>query len=202
MEPENERPILNLEGEKAALGPLRRELLPTLQRWMNDFEMVKTLARTARPVTAEMQAEWLEKMLAPGPTDLVFTIYERRTGGTWRAAGCTGLHEIDHVQGKATFGILLGEPEARGRGIGTEATRLVLDYAFNVLHLHNVLLSVYAFNPAAIRCYEKAGFKLLGRRREARLHLGKRYDEVYMDALASDFTSPLLAKKLAVDAPR
>lgn len=151
MEPESERPILNLEDEKTALGPLRRDLLTTYQRWMNDFETVKTLGRTAKPVTAEAQSEWLDKMLPGSERDVVFTIYERRTGGTWRPAGCTGLHEIDHLQGKATFGILVGEPEARGRGVGTEATRLVLDYAFSVLHLHNVLLTVYAYNSAATR---------------------------------------------------
>lgn len=194
MEPETE-PILNLEGEKAALGPLRRELAPLYQKWMNDFETVRTLGRTAKPVTDEAQSAWLDARLAGSETDVVFTIYERRTGGSWRPAGCTGLHDIDFLHGKATLGILIGEPDARGRGLGTEAVRLLLDYGFTVLGLHNILLTVYAFNPAGIRCYEKAGFKIVGRRRESRRQANERHDEIYMDALASEFVSPVLAKK-------
>lgn len=201
MEPE-ERPILNLEGEKAALGPLRRELATHYQRWMNDFETVRTLGRTAKPVTDEAQSAWLDRMLPGSETDVVFTIYERRTGGTWRPVGCTGLHDIDLLHGKATLGILIGEADARGRGLGMETVRLVLDYGFSVLGLRNVLLTVFAFNPAGIRCYEKAGFKLVGRRRGARRLVNEWHDEIYMDAIASEFVSPVLAKKLLPDTPR
>jgi len=202
MEPHEETPPLNLDGEKAALGPLRRELCPLYQKWMNNFETVKTLGRTAKPITTEAQNAWLEKLLPGTETDVLFTLYERRTGGTWRPAGVVGLNNIEHLHGRATFGIVIGELEARGRGLGTEAARLILDYGFNLLGLHNVLLTVFSYNPGAIRCYEKAGFRHVGVRREARRHLGQWHNEVYMEALASEFTSPLLAKKLAPEPAR
>ena len=84
--------------------------------------------------------------------------------------GTTGLINIDHRQGTATFGIMLGE--RRGQGLGTETTRLVLDWAFTALGLHNVDLMVFAWNKAAIRCYEKAGFRELGRRRGGAVSMG------------------------------
>jgi RimJ/RimL family protein N-acetyltransferase len=55
---------------------------------------------------------------------------------------------VDHRNRSATFGILIGEPECRGKGYGTETTRLMLDYAFTTLGLHNVMLTVFEFNPA------------------------------------------------------
>ena len=102
--------------------------------------------------------------------------------------------DISHRHRRAKFGIALGE--RRGQGLGTDATRLALDWAFTVLSLRNVLLEVYPWNAGAIRAYEKAGFKLIGRRREALLHHGRYWDEIYMDALASDFTGSVLAARL------
>ena len=124
----------------------------------------------------------------------MFTIYERETA---RPIGNTGLHGIDYRNSRATFGIMIGETDARGRGFGTEATRLMLDYAFTALGLRNVMLTVFAFNPAGIRAYEKAGFKEFGRRRQCRAMGGKLCDEVYMYCLPSESESPVLGRVFA-----
>jgi RimJ/RimL family protein N-acetyltransferase len=100
---------------------------------------------------------------------------------------------IDWRMRRATFGIALGE--RRGTGLGTEATRLTLDWAFNMLGLHNVMLTVLPTNTAAIRVYEKAGFKRIGLRRDALSVQGGRGDEVLMDAVAGEFESPVLAAR-------
>ena len=191
MSEANEKPIVNVEGERIALGPLRRDLAPTYRRWMNDFSTIRTLGRIARPVTEEDQAAWLDRVLSATETDRLFTIWER---STWRPIGVSGLNDIELVNGKASFGIVIGEADARGHGNGTEATRLMLDYAFTVLGLHNVMLTVYPFNPGGVRAYEKAGFRVIGRRRGSRRQAGTRQDEILMDAIASEFESPVLAK--------
>ena len=67
-----------------------------------------------------------------------------------RPKGNTGLHEVDYRNRTASFGILIGEPECRGKGYGTETTRLMLDYAFTALGLHNVMLIVFEFNAAGM----------------------------------------------------
>jgi RimJ/RimL family protein N-acetyltransferase len=185
----DDAPILTIAGERVALGPVRRGLLPLYQRWMNDFEVTRTLAVGLRPMTAEDEQAWFDRV-ATGERDVVFTIYERRP--TLRPIGASGLHGVDHRHRTAEFGIMIGDKTAWGKGYGTEATRLVLDYAFVGLGLHNVLLRAYAFNDRGLRVYEKAGFRPIGRRREAHRFAGRAYDVVYMDCVATDFESPVL----------
>ena len=84
------------------------------------------------------------------------------------------------------FRIGLAGPRLYGRGYGTEMTRLVLDHAFATVGLHRVELEVYAHNPRAQRVYEKCGFRVKGRRRDALLWDGVRYDALLMSVLATD----------------
>jgi diamine N-acetyltransferase len=192
---DNEQPILNIEGDLVALGPLRRELLPLYQRWINDLGTTRTLDLPPYPMTMEKEQDWFDQQ-SKTQDDTPFTIYERET---LRPIGNTGLHEVDHRNRMATFGILIGEPECRGKGYGTETTRLMLDYAFTALGLHNVMLMVFEFNPGAIKAYEKAGFKEFGRRRKSRMMGGKPWDDIYMDCLSSEFESPVLRRIYAPD---
>ncbi len=194
-----ELPIINIKGEKVGLGPLSRDLLPTYQRWVNDFSTLRTLAMVPSSITAEAEAAWYERAACGSEHDVYFTIYEL---SAQLPIGNAALHEVNHRDRSAELGIFLGEPQMRGRGYGTEAVRLLLDYAFTALGLHNVMLRVYEFNPEARRAYEKAGFKEIGRRRQGKWMGGRLWDEIYMDCLASEFESPVLAKVFAPDKPR
>jgi RimJ/RimL family protein N-acetyltransferase len=187
----SERPILNIEGDLVALGPLRRDLLPLYERWINDLRTMRTLGVPPLPMTSEKEQEWYDRQ-SKTEDDVPFTIYERES---LRPIGNTGLHGVDHRNRTATFGILIGEFECRGKGYGTETTRLMLDYAFTALGLHNVMLTVFAFNPAGIKAYERAGFKEIGRRRESRMMSGRLWDEIYMDCLSSEFERPVTPGK-------
>ena len=188
MDSTKEPPILILRGEKVGIGPLTRDLIELGFRWINDLSVTRTLGVFAQSVmTREDEETWYQSNV--GRKDIAaFAVYEL---ATMRPIGTTDLRAIDHQQGTALFGILIGEKDCWGKGYGTEATRLTLDYGFSVLGLHNVLLTVYAFNRRGIRAYEKAGFRMIGHRREARRLAGRRYDEIMMDALASDFVSPV-----------
>lgn len=191
-------PLINMEGDLVALGPLRRDLLPLYYRWINNFSTLRTLGAVApRPTTLEQETAWFEAEQASGA--IGFTIYERATSSP---IGNTALHAVDQRNRTATFGILIGEPDARGRGFGTETTRLMLDYAFTALGLHSVMLTCAEFNAAGRRAYEKAGFREFGRRRECRWLAGRLWDDVYMDCLATEFQSPVLAHVFATDLPR
>ena len=94
------------------------------------------------------------------------------------------------------FGLLIGEKECWGKGYGTETTRLMLDYGFTCLNLHNIMLRAYSFNERGLRAYRRAGFQEIGRRREAIRLAGRVHDEVLMDCLATEFESPLLLQLL------
>ena len=77
------------------------------------------------------------------------------------------LNEYDQDNESVNFRIMLGPAEHFGHGYGTEATRLVVDYARNVVGLHRISLDVFEFNPRARRVYEKCGFQVEGLLRDA-----------------------------------
>jgi len=193
-EREPEQPVVNVVGERVALGPLRRDLLPAYHRWSNDLAAADRLGSLPRPVTLEGQTAWYDQEASR----ITFTIYER---AAWPAIGGCSLNEVDHRQGTANLVILIGEADARGQGYGTEAVRLLLDVAFTALGLHSVMLGVWEFNRAGRRAYEKAGFRECGRRRQCCLLGGQRWDEIFMDCLATEFTSPVLGRAFVPDEP-
>jgi diamine N-acetyltransferase len=185
-------PDFVLTGERAALGLLRREHVPSLARWFNDPEVRSGLAHRGL-VNEDAELKWYEEMAeagrAPRPSAVAFAVHD---AGDGELVGVCVLEGIDHNFTRADLGIFLGR--RRGTGIGTDATRLVLDWAFTMLGLHNVMLETYAFNEQAVRAYERAGFRVIGRRRDAVRAMGRRWDSILMDATAADFESPVLAK--------
>ena len=196
--PTAEVPLVNIVGDLVALGPLRRDLLPVYQRWINDFATTRTLGIPSGPMTWEAEEAWFNRA-STSDRDVPFTIYER---ASWRPIGNTALHGVDYRNRIAEFGILIGEADARGKGYGTETLRLMLDYAFTALGLNNVMLRVFEYNLAAQRAYQKAGMREFGRRRQAQMMGGKLWDVIYMDCVASELTSPVLGRVFVPDQPR
>jgi RimJ/RimL family protein N-acetyltransferase len=168
-----------------ALGPLRPDLAALYARWWNDPEVRRGL-NDMSVASPQSQAKWveenLEKSAQDAPEAVEFTIYDQSDGAPVGTAGILG---INHAHGCAGFGIAIGE--RRGTGLGTEATRLVLDFAFGVLLLRNVMLEVLGTNAAGIAPYERAGFRRIGVRRGARISRGEPTDLVLMDAIPADF---------------
>lgn len=195
---DGEPPIVNIVGEQVALGPLRRDLLPRYTRWINDLATQRMLGLSPRPMTAEQEQDWYERVVKDA-SGVSFTIYAL---ATWQPVGNTSLMGIDDRNRTAEFGIMIGEPDARGQGYGTETARLMLDYAFTALGLHSLMLRVHEYNPAGKRAYEQAGYREFGRRRQAKLMGGRFWDVIYMECLASEFTSPVLGAVFAPDRPR
>lgn len=198
--PDHEQPpIINITGARVVLGPLSKDLLPTITRWINDFSALRTLGSVRPgPSTIESEEVWYERATREAD-GVVFLIRERLSKVP---IGTTGFHDIDLRNRAAVFGILIGESNARGQGYGTEAASLMLDYGFNVLGLHSVSLTVAEFNLVGQRAYRKAGFRECGRLRERLWLAGRMWDQIQMDCLATEFTSPVLADLFAPDVPR
>lgn len=189
--------LINIAGEKVALGPLERERFVALEmRARNDFA---TLAlrweRAPAPATRE-QVERLYERIVAETNAAHFLMFARASG---EAIGTLELRDIDHRNRTAEYGITVSAAADRGKGYGTEATRLALDYAFTALGLHNVLLTTASFNVAALRAYTHAGFRVIGKRSQCWLMGNRWYDEIFMEALATGFTSPVLARLLTPD---
>ena len=183
-------PDFILVGEKVALGPLRRDLAADYARWANQLDVRRGLDFMG-VATAETHEQWVEKNLERSakqvPEVVEFTVYDRRDSAP---VGTVGLFGIVHAHGRAELGIAIGE--RRGQGLGTEATRLALDFAFNVLQLRNVLLETLEWNVAGLTAYERAGFRRIGVRRGSVISRGRPTNVVFMDAVPEDFTGSVL----------
>jgi len=177
-------PDLIVLGERVALGPLRRDLAATYARWVNHLDVRPGLGDLGIH-TRETEEAWVDEALKKGaerpPASVEFTIYDRSDGAP---VGTAGLFDLSYVHSRAEFGIAIGE--RRGQGLGTEATRLVLEWAFRTLGLRNVMLGALAWNEGAIRAYERAGFRRIGIRRGSETSRGERADVVLMDAVPED----------------
>jgi RimJ/RimL family protein N-acetyltransferase len=172
-----------LKGRGIELVPLGRDDAATTWRWMNDLDIVLAYGSDPFPVTLQSQQDYLAG-LSSRKDSLMLGI---RRKGHRELIGIGGLSHIEWVNQRGELAICIGEHTEQGQGYGTEATRLILNHAFTRLNLHSVLLRVIAYNTRAQRCYEKCGFRLLGRRREAKPVNGQYHDVLYMDILAKEF---------------
>lgn len=134
---------------------------------------------TYRPMTREA-AEATVKRLSEHPCAWVIE-------HAFRVIGEARLDRIDIQDRRASFAIGILDPQLLGRGIGTEATRLVLQFAFDQLKLHRVSVRVLAYNHRAIRSYQKCGFVIEGHEREAACVNGQWHDDVIMGLLDREF---------------
>ncbi len=184
-------PIINIIGEKILFGPVRHDLLPLYLRWYNDFEVNRTRIFTWRPITNEAAQTLYQRISQEeGIGSITFTLYERATA---RPIGLSYLFNIDYFSQTAEYGIVIGEKDCWGKGYGSEATRLMLDFGFTGLSLRAIRLRTLSFNTRGIGAYRRAGFQEVGRWREAHRLGGRAYDVILMDCLASEFNSPALS---------
>lgn len=155
-------------GQRICFRPVEVEHGPIFQAWINDPENHQFLMRT-RPLNGAEEKEWLEKAHERKGEHL-FEIALREGA---RLIGICSLRLGDQPHRSGDIGITIGERDCQGKGYGTEAMGLLLEYGFATLGLHRITLCVYESNPRAIRCYEKCGFRREGVRREARWWAGR-----------------------------
>jgi RimJ/RimL family protein N-acetyltransferase len=175
-----------MNGKRCYLSPLNPEDAQMYAAWLADMEVAQYLTVAYQIIGVDQEREILEKFVRQGDH---FAIVD---GKTDEPIGGCGFLNLDHLNRTAEVGIFIGEKSCWNKGYGEEAIRLLLDYAFNILNLDNIMLNVYAYNTRAIRCYRKIGFKEIGRRRRARRIQGRSYDIIFMDILAEEFTGSSL----------
>ena len=161
------------------------EMARSFHTWRKDSEYMRLLdLGPATPFSAKKIEEWVKKEMEESNTNSFFMIQDKATD---RLIGEIGLGGTCWNHGDTYVGIGIGERELWGKGYGTDAMRVILRYAFTELNLHRVSLDVFEYNPRGIRSYEKAGFKVEGRRRGTLNRDGRRWDEYFMGILRSEW---------------
>lgn len=166
------------EADISAMGPVLAD--PEVQILTGSVAS-RAQADGASATLDERTLAWYRSRAAQGDR-LDLAIVDAQSG---ECVGEAVLNEVDPENRSCNFRILMG-PAGRGRGLGTEATRLILDHAFAATELHRIELEVYSFNPRARRAYEKAGFVAEGVRRDALLFDGEWINAEVMSVLRSD----------------
>lgn len=173
-----------LVGDRVVLRGVRPEDVTARQAHGYHAEIERNYghAGETRPMRDDEAQDWYDRYALLDPTHLHWVI---EIDG--ELAGVAFLHSIDERDHKARFAIGMFAPEFIGKGIGSEATRLILAHAFGPVGLHRVDLRVLAFNDAAITSYRRCGFVEEGRERESCFLGGVWHDDVIMGVLATEF---------------
>lgn len=171
-----------LEGERIYLSPVNTLDIEIYTKWLNNPDITKYLTIHNSFVTLGGEKVFLENT-QKNEDELVLGIIKSEND---TLMGNIGLTKIDYKCGTAELGIFIGDEENLGKGYGSEAINLLIEFAFNELRLHNIMLTVYDFNERAQKAYQKCGFKEIGRRHEARFYNGKYYDIIYMEIINSN----------------
>ncbi len=146
--------------------------------WRNN-ENVKKYFIYQGEFTREEHLKWLQDKVNVGQV-VQFIIIEKRNE---RPIGSVYLRDVDREYQKAEYGIFIGEDDARGRGYGTQAAKLMLKYAFEEEKLHRIYLRAFADNERAIASYKKVGFFLEGILRDDVYVRGQYRDIAWMAAI-------------------
>jgi len=173
-----------LAGEKVYLAPVAKEDLELFYKWGNDLEIGQYLTTpTFLPITLEDQEMWYEK-LKDNSYKRIFSIRNKNNNNT---IGRIDLEDINWIYNTAYLSIFIGEKKLWGKGYGSEAIKLALDFCFNILGLHNISVEIFSYNRRSLKAFSKVGFRKIGTRKEVVFFAGKYHDTILMEILAKEF---------------
>lgn len=171
-----------LIGERVCLRPLENDDLVYIRKWTNDPE-IRRLTGEVKPMSQVRGDEFFERVRSDRDREW-FIIVVKENG---KAIGETGLLRMFHAWRTTDLSIIIGEKEEWGKGYGTEAIKLLLDYAFGCLNFHRIAVGVVGFNERALRFYEAVGFEREGIQRDGYYHDHEYHDFVMMSLLEDEF---------------
>lgn len=164
-----------LEGDGVVLRTIEEDDLPFLRDAINDPEVRRYLPNRL-PLTLDGEREFYEEVVVGDDDSLNLLVWRVDEGGEERRAGTIGVHGLGSVDGSAEIGLFL-VPEAWGEGVGTEASRLVTDWAFREQGCHRVIARVMDGNEGSAAIWEKLGFRHEATFQEAVFHDGDHVDQ-------------------------
>jgi len=174
-------------GKHVRLRAVEQEDVAKFHEWVNDPEVTRGLALYL-PMSMAEEENWFASIAKRDPNEKPFAI-EVHKGKNWRLIGNCNIFGIEYTNRSAELGIMIGDKSEWNKGYGSEVMALLLRHGFETLNLNRAYLRVYVDNIRAVCSYEKAGFVLEGRQREAVYRDGKYEDVLLMSVLSSEWHS-------------
>lgn len=174
--------VIFLKGKKTILRPLNKETdLQSCLRWINDQEVIQYIS-VYLPSSKQDEEKWFDN-LQKRKEDVVLGIETLDNA----FIGITGLHNINWKDRTAVHGVLIGEKKYWGRGYGTDANMVLLNYAFNTLNLRKICSSVIVFNERSINYHATCGYQIEGTRRRQVYKKGKYWDVIFLGVFKEEW---------------
>jgi len=162
------------------------EISKAFARWSRDSEFRRLINSEAANVASSTGVKkWLEKELDEQSVNQHW--FSIRKLDDDQLLGDIDIYVYNWSGRDAFVGLGIGEREFWGKGFGTDVMKIILRYAFTEVDLDRVTLTVFEYNPRAIRAYEKVGFRHEGRMRKVLNKEGKRWDILYMGILREEW---------------
>ncbi|MGX4667928.1 GNAT family N-acetyltransferase [Cerasibacillus sp. JNUCC 74] len=166
---------------------LRKMTMEDVERyhsWRNDVDVMISTNPLLDLYTLPETKAFVEGVILNSSSSKSYIIQDKANE---KAIGITSLINMDQKNRNAECIIDIGEKDYWGKGIGKEALKLLLDYAFLEMNLHRVSLRVFSFNERALHLYNKMGFKQEGVSRQALFRNGKWHDIIHMGILEREY---------------
>ena len=162
------------------------EMSKAFPRWNQNSEYFRLLNSSGQPLQSSKAAlKWMEEEAGElSPASYLFGI---RALAEDKLIGELALDVVNWNGRDAFVGIGIGETDYCGKGYGSDAMNVLLRFAFSEVNLERVTLSVFEYNPRAIRSYEKSGFRHEGRIRQFLNKEGRRWDMLFMGILREEW---------------
>lgn len=176
-----------LVGDRIILREYRKDDLPYLRKWVNNPEITKYLSHIFLYPHSMTETESYLNSLIDGSCGIKGFVIAAKEDEEY--IGQIDLVKIDWINRIASLGMVIGNTENLGRGYGSEAIKLIQEFAFNKLNLHKLELEVREYNYRAIACYKKCGFVEEGRIRQNHFIDGKYTDTLLMGILKSEWNN-------------
>jgi len=149
-------------------------------KWKENTNL-RHLIGTVFPINELEHQKWFENKMFD-KNGRIFIIEENFRN----PIGLIGFNRIDWINRNAELFIFIGDEQYRGKGIGEQATNILLEFAKENLNLVMLYLKVFSFNDSAIKLYKKIGFSIDGKLRKSKYYKGKYCDTIYMSKILDE----------------
>jgi len=182
-----DRPVRFLEGQQVYLRPVNSADTEVYYQLLHDPDMLR-LTGTQQHFTREQIERYIDSK-SQDSSSILLLIAESDTD---EIVGDIALQDISGTNRSANLRIAISASRHQGRGYGSEAIRLLLDYGFGVRNLHRIELHVYAYNERAQHVYRKLGFQQEGIQRDALFYNHEYHDAILMSILEHEYRARYL----------